>query len=56
MIIAWGVFIVSITLFVVWLTELIPSMVTVSSSNAGINILIWFTLSLISAQYIWSMR
>jgi len=58
MIIAWGLFIVSIILLVVWLTEVIPSFSTHSNTQEGkrltaINIAVWFLLSLVSAQYIW---
>ena len=53
MIIAWGFFIISTLLFLIWMTELIPSL-SDNKLYAGWNILLWFTIMLISAQYIWS--
>jgi len=53
MIIAWGFFIISTFLFLIWMTELIPSL-SDNKLYAGWNILLWFTIMLISAQYIWS--
>ena len=53
MIIAWGLFIVSIFMIFVWYTEFIPSFSENKPRVAIKNIAIWFLVSLFSAQYIW---
>lgn len=61
MIIAWGIFILSLLLTIVWATELIPSWSNcehVSKKDkcmrvSMFNLLFWFLITLFSAQYIW---
>lgn len=61
MIVAWGIFIVSLLLTIVWSTELIPSWSHCKYAlnkdkcmrQSMLNLLFWFIVTLFSAQYIW---
>lgn len=61
MIIALGIFILSLLLIIVWLTEFIPSWSSCKYAlnkdkcmrQSMLNLLFWFIVALSSAQYIW---
>ena len=53
MIITWGLFIFSILMILIWLTEFIPSFEEKGHKAAIKNILIWAIAALASAQCIW---
>lgn len=59
MIVAWGIFIVSLLQILVWSTDFIPALSNCNKHDhrclrsSVANLGIWFIFALFSAQYIW---
>jgi hypothetical protein len=52
MIIAWGIFIISLICTFVWIDEIINP-TGIPLSNVRLTLAFWFIITLCSAQYIW---
>lgn len=53
MIIAWGIFIVSVIYTLVWLEEILNPSYEYSNKTVQLTSAFWFIIALCSAQYIW---